>query len=668
MSRRRAGALAKRKTSKLPIGQRLILLDYMRAISIIGVLGFHFFPKVVPMGYLGVDVFFLISGYLITRQIDTRFDIEGKNSLILVFYKNRFLRLFPATVLPIVFLYFFFLIFGSHDYFVEICKQILFSMFGLANYYFFENTGYFQLNARSLPLLHFWSLSIEIQFYTIFPIAFIAFKLRHKVGQGIILFCLFLALVIGVSSSLDFTTSYFSSYIRFSEILLGTIAYYTTKNRKPEFLNLKSKFLLTLPFVLITCIFVSRINGKMKSLFSIILVLTVFFTILLLNKCHFSGRGTTHKLLILIGKSSYSIYIYHWIILVTVGYITPKSTNFLFSFFLLVSSLCIGFLSYKFIELSALKNRNVKVFKTYICIFALMVLLSALGLNGSIGASKVIDSSETYRSNMRLASSINATPCDFLSKDKEVSKFCNVWNESGKAGSILVWGDSFSNSWIDVFRKIAKTNDIRIVQISHAGCPPLINVRREGPHYGSKYCSTGELQDEVVSSLGNQDFKGIFLIARWNLYITGLFKNDSLVEYAPIVPKSIKFDSNATPSALNTFRTSWTDTVNSLSRFGPVTTILQTPTMPIDISLVKEQEGVGIDAAMYLSQVGEVNQIIRNLASVNHSFIDPRDIACKASFCPGFDGMINLYSDDAHPSSFLVFKFENEIRSRIRTS
>lgn len=666
MSRERPGALVKRKTSRLPTEQRLILLDYMRAISIIGVLGFHFFPKVVPMGYLGVDVFFLISGYLITRQIDTRFDVERKKLSLLTFYEKRFLRLFPATVLPIIFLYFFFLIFGSHDYFVEICKQILFSMFGLANYHFFENTGYFQLNARSLPLLHFWSLSIEIQFYIIFPLVFIAFKLRHKVGQGIILFCLVLTLVLGVLSDLNFTTSYFSSYIRFSEILLGTIAYYSTKNHKPEFPNRKSRFFLTLSFILVFCIFVSRINGMPKSLLSIILILTVFSNLLLLNKSHFGGRGTTHKLLILIGKSSYSIYIYHWIILVTMGYRTPKSNSFLFSIFLLISSLCIGFLSYKFIELSALKNRNVKVFKTYISIFVLMVLLSALGLNGSIGASKVIDSSETYRSNIRLASSINATPCDFLSKDNEVSQFCRVWNESGNAGSILVWGDSFSNSWIDVFRKIAKTNDVRIVQISHAGCPPLINVRREGPHYGSKYCSSGELQDEVVSSLKNQDFEGIFLIARWNLYITGLFKNDALVEYAPIVPKSIKLDSNAIPNALSTFRTSWVDTVKSLSRFGPVTTILQTPTMPIDISLIKDREGVGIDPAMYLRQVGEVNQIVRNLASVNHSFIDPRDIACKPSFCGGFDGMINLYEDDAHPSSFLVFKFENEIRSRIR--
>ncbi len=621
----------------------------------------------VPLGFLGVDVFFLISGFLITRQIDIRFDIQKGMYSLLTFYKNRFLRLFPATALPIIFLYFFFLIFGSHDFFVEICKQILSSMFGFANYHFFQNTGYFQLNARSLPLLHFWSLSIEIQFYTLFPIGIIAFKLRHtKIGRSIILFCFILALLGWVISDSDFTTSYFSSYIRFSQILLGTTAYYLTKNQQPRLPNKKSDLILMTSFLLMISIFLSRIHGTTRILFSIILVATVFVTILLLNKCYFAGHGAAHKFVILIGLSSYSIYIYHWIILVTVGYIAPKSSHFLFSGLLLVASICIGFLSYKFIEDATLRNPSAKIFKRYIFLFATIVLLSVLGLNGSIGASRVMDSSDSYRTNMQQASSVNAGACEFLSKGDEVSQFCRVWNDSGKAGSILVWGDSFSNSWIEVFRKIAKTNDLRIIQVSHAGCPPLINVRRNGPHYGAEYCSTGELQDGVISSLENQEFKGIFLIARWNLYVSGLVKNDALVEYAPIVPKSTEFDSNAIPNTLNTFRASWMDTVESLSRFGPVTTILQTPTMPIDVSLIKSQQGVGITKSIYKSQVGEVNQIIRSLTFENHSIIDPENIVCKPSFCGGFEGLMNLYEDDAHPSSFLVFKFENEIRSRIR--
>ncbi len=655
--------------TNIKVGQRFILFDFIRAFSIIGVLGFHFFPNLVPGGYLGVDAFFVLSGFLISRQIEHAFDLSRRASSITLFYKKRFLRLFPATILPLIFVYFFFLVFGSQDYFLQVCNQVMFSMLGLANIHFFETTGYFQLGARSMPLLHFWSLSIEIQFYILFPLLYFIFRTILRKSQKAIFFLSLLTVSASlIISNLDFAISYFSTYIRFCELLLGVLSYYLSKSLIFQ-LQVKSlNLLLICSTILMFSIFLSDFKGVARVLSAVIVVVIVFSMMLLVNQSIAGGQSLISKFLALVGRSSYSIYIYHWIIIVVADFITPIKSNQFYSLLLLVMSLVIGVISYKLIEQPAMVGHvSGRQFKFYISVFTSIFTLSMIGMSGAFGTSKVIDASLTHSTKLEAAKSVGGGPCDYPLNNPDVAKFCSVWNKDGTAGTILVWGDSFSNSWIPVFQLLAKEDDYRILQISHAGCPPLINVQRIAPHYGSEYCASGNLQRSIAESLRGEDFDGIFLIARWNLYIYGLNKNGILVENAPIVPINFDKGSQGTQSILNTFQTSLLGTMNLLSALGPVTTLLQTPTMPVDISLVKNKEGVGIDEVLYSKEVNEVNRIIEGISIGNHSYIDPKSKLCKASFCPAVESSINLYEDDAHPSAFLVFKFEDEIRSRLKS-
>ena len=135
----------------------------------LAVLIFHLFGPILPGGYAGVDVFFVISGYLITRNLFD--DIRSPKGLsILEFYHRRMRRIAPAALLVVVTTLiagFFVLVPGDY---AELGESALFSAFGLGNFYFYNQTGYFDPKAEMQPLLHMWSLGVEEQFYVIWPL------------------------------------------------------------------------------------------------------------------------------------------------------------------------------------------------------------------------------------------------------------------------------------------------------------------------------------------------------------------------------------------------------------------------------------------------------------------------------------------------------------------
>lgn len=155
-------------------------LDGLRAISVFAILTFHLRPDWLPGGFLGVDIFFIISGFLITSLLSNEIQNHGRIDFSR-FYLRRFKRLFPSFILIILITlitsYFLF----DQQKFVSVAKTALFSILGISNIYFYKTANYFDLASIEKPLLHIWSLNVEEQFYFIWPLLLLAtYRLVQK--------------------------------------------------------------------------------------------------------------------------------------------------------------------------------------------------------------------------------------------------------------------------------------------------------------------------------------------------------------------------------------------------------------------------------------------------------------------------------------------------------
>ena len=206
--------------------------DIFRAISVILVILFHLNEDLFFFGFVGVDIFFVISGFVITQSLFNYYSTNGTRGFILNFFFRRIKRIYPALILVLIvslIVYFLIVPYGDHQ-FLWTTKSLLFSIFGLSNIYFFKNIhsfDYFGIEATT-PFLHTWSLGIEEQFYILFPFLLILF-FRTKINL-IYLKLLFVVLMLAslfIFLIKSYTISHF--YLlpsRAWEILLGSIFFF----------------------------------------------------------------------------------------------------------------------------------------------------------------------------------------------------------------------------------------------------------------------------------------------------------------------------------------------------------------------------------------------------------------------------------------------------------
>ena len=261
-------------------------IDGLRAIAILGVILYHaefFFldNKIFTGGYIGVDIFFVISGYLITsiifKELKTTQNFSLKN-----FFFRRAKRILPALFFMIFASIFFAWIYLTPKNFLEYSNSIISSIFFYSNYFFyFQDLIYNSEDSLLKPLLHTWSLAVEEQFYIIFPIVIIfSYNIikNNLIKYFLIFIILFFSLSLGFTI-LNSALSFFASFSRFWEILIGSLlAVLELENRKLRF-----KFSYLMPYVGLLLILLSLVIFDKKtfhpSYLTLIPVLGIFFVI-----------------------------------------------------------------------------------------------------------------------------------------------------------------------------------------------------------------------------------------------------------------------------------------------------------------------------------------------------------------------------------------------------
>jgi len=320
-------------------------IQFLRGISVVLVFFYHLKFEYFDYGFLGVDIFFVISGFVITSMIYREIEITKKFNFY-NFYIRRFKRIYPVLFFILSISLFLVVFFQPLDLFLNNLKVYFLSLFGISNfYYLFLKKDYFD-TVFDDPFAHTWSLGVEEQFYIIFPLLlFFILKYNNYLKNILILILL---ITIGISFSNIFEESiksiFYSPLFRFWEFLIGTLTFFLTKKIKfkNNYLSLSALFVLFF-FLLIP---------KNISLPNIILVTCIFTSIFILfykkNENKLFNYIVENKPLIFLGNVSYSFYLWHLPVIYFYDLYFLKSLLRVPLLFFII--LLLSFLSFKFIE------------------------------------------------------------------------------------------------------------------------------------------------------------------------------------------------------------------------------------------------------------------------------------------------------------------------------
>ena len=215
-------------------------IDGLRAVAVLSVVVFHAFPQWIRGGFIGVDIFFVISGFLISTIIFS--NLESATFSLLEFYIRRIKRIFPALLVVLVFSYIvgWFVLLPSE--YSELGKHITSGVFFVSNLTLWSESGYFDTTAEVKPLLHLWSLGIEEQFYLLWPVILIfAWKRKYNLMTLILAFgtISYFLNVKGIKE--DATATFYSPQTRFWELLCGALLAWISINASKNLHWLKLK-------------------------------------------------------------------------------------------------------------------------------------------------------------------------------------------------------------------------------------------------------------------------------------------------------------------------------------------------------------------------------------------------------------------------------------------
>ncbi len=486
-------------------------IDGLRALAVLSVILFHFNILGFSGGFVGVDIFFVISGYLITSIIVKA--IENNSFSFLDFYERRARRLLPAAFIVLLFtcIIGWFLL-SPNDMRTFGRSLWWFSLFS-SNVLFMDQVGYFDAPAITKPILHTWSLSVEEQFYLIFPIILLGlykYRLSFIKAGVILIFALSLALSIFTLEDYPAFTFYMLP-TRAWELMTGSLLAMGTIPA------IRNRVLSSIAACIGLCLIISAIifydekttfPGAAALLPCLGTALIIWSN--LLEKNHI-GKILSWKPFVIIGLISYPLYLWHWPILVYYKYYLDRPLTNLETITLIVITFILSWLTWKLLETPVRQKRVLPQRKT------IMITASVLGavffFYGSMADTfygipmRLPEKARIYAMG---ASDNNplAKKCDSKMPD-EIStiKTCIIGNREKKNIDFIIWGDSHANMMVPMLRILAKEHNLSGIQATYKQCPPPSEKSR------AKGCS--EYNRKVLNQLKSMPIKNIIISGYW---------------------------------------------------------------------------------------------------------------------------------------------------------
>jgi peptidoglycan/LPS O-acetylase OafA/YrhL len=465
-------------------------IDGLRSIAVAGVVLFHAGLTALPGGYVGVDVFFVISGYLITRQVVS--GVQRSSFSFAEFYLRRARRLLPVALVTIAATVAFALVFLSPTRIAEIAKSAAAASLSVSNIYFWQESGYWAESSASQPLLHTWSLSVEEQFYLVWPL-FIFLLLRRL--PKLVLPILIAGTVLSVAVTTHFSiaspdAAFYLTPFRAYEFAIGALCVWAERWRWPATRFAQGARSGSWVLGLALIVFAMLTFDEQGTTFPgwLALVPTIGTALMILSRRPDGLDGLlSNGFMRYIGLRSYSIYLVHWPVLVFAQELHGELT-------LLSSSLCIALtvviaeVLYRFVERpfrihgtretgnQGRRERTRRFVTKAVPALGIAVVLGA----SSLGVWWTASRPEAYSAEVRPVieldhDALNAErriETNALCEGQKTGALCGTLSD--EAPNVLVLGDSIGPEGFLFAKTIAP--DANFLTGEEAGCPPLLNL------------------------------------------------------------------------------------------------------------------------------------------------------------------------------------------------
>ena len=462
-------------------------IDGLRAVAVLSVVAFHLRYWWLPGGFVGVDVFFVISGYLISRIIQR--EIESGSFSFKRFYARRICRIFPAfAVMAIVAS-----LFAYHYLFptdlVIYARSLISAMLSVSNFYFWETTGYFGVDAATQPLLHTWSLAVEEQFYLLLPMFLIFLQRRFMALRSRAVVLLFLA-SLGLSCYLVFSHPDAAFYLiptRAWELLAGTILTFRCFSGTASRLVRETASLAGTGLILLSIFGLSATTPFPGAAAFIPCLGTALIILGGHAGCTAIGTILSTRPVRFVGQISYSMYLWHWPIIVfqrQYAFLVPNEGTLWAGHpylgrnaAVIAVTLVVSILSWRFIEQPfRLRRRDSPSPWTFVYSTAAIAILSTLAvITAQTGLSRRFSPEELqFASYLDYGQEHFRQGRCFIVQPNLATQFdkgaCLARHAERKA--YLIIGDSTAaDLWYGLSRTL---RDVDVLQATGAGCKPFL--------------------------------------------------------------------------------------------------------------------------------------------------------------------------------------------------
>ncbi len=606
-------------------------INGLRAVAVLAVVFYHADIELFKGGWLGVDIFFVISGYLISNIIVSELN-EGSFSFK-NFYFRRIRRILPALISILLFSIPFSYLLLTPKAMDEYVNSLTSSLFFYSNYYFMNLDFYIAESTKVMPLLHTWSLAIEEQYYILFPLlAFLIYKYLKK-------YFIFLIAIITVASVYINTLNqsvdkFYRLEYRIWELLLGVLVMVLSNNIKIKHLEKVGLPLMLFPLFYFDKYSVSDIEPKLLALLGVSLII-------------FSNTNTTYltkvlsfKLLGVVGLSSYSIYLLHQPIfaffrLAYSGRLIPF--GYTEKYLLITLSIILGYFSYIFIEKRNLKDLN---YKFLIISISLIIIFSLMNLFDEGFSSRYKDTnSQLQKYYFEQREGVNESQCGKTFANYEY--FCNISYNSGNENLIII-GDSHLETISYELTKDDKLGKYNIYISLINGCPFILSLENNQ----SRANCTNIKKTEEFKSIVSSDDTTIIFGGRFPWYFNG----DSFKTNFGTIDDGIKPGGSELLEGLDKNIRFLINNSKKLILIYPIPELGYFPLEPYLYKFYDLNDEITYDISYWREYSKEVNSVLDGLIDTKLVRINSEEIFCNSFFfnrcTSSYNGIFYYYDDD----------------------